>query len=607
MKHNSGGTIMSQDFFEYHINLMREKYPKYKDYKDYHIFTLLCIKYFFYSEGGVAFDQDIIEEFLTDGANDGGIDAIFNDPTSEGNDLIIVQSKYYKSTELGTDNVAGELYKINETLKKLQNNKISEFNEKLVTAYRNATSQMEDDANIRILFFTSYQPKNKRERNKLDKLMRDYFGKYDLEMNFHSDIEAQIDLCDNGKLLVDFDSVSIDAKDNYLKYEDSIIVNISALSLQELQNRRRNGLLGMNLRYYVRKKDVDSGIENTIQKSPENFWYKNNGIVIICDDYKLDGKDLKLWNFSIVNGGQTTNRIGKTDIEKDFYLQCKVVKAKGSNIKEKDRFALDIAESTNAQKPIKKADLKANTPEQIRLKERLRKYYVYYVTKKGDKAPKQFGEPYQTASLEQVGKLGLAAILQMPGSARSNSQRMYNNEYYYTIFGNDAREGVIADLLKVSYYYDRFTKEHIKDKGYDEKTVLPMMKNGRTFQYACITFLCKINYGVFTYETIAGLLNNQDDLKLVLREMGNMERLIYARIENEEEIFMKIFSAIGNDVLGYCFSDAIYKAEEEQRTLAPSDYLKVDANYYKDIIRRLWYIYKQNDELRNGIDMICRK
>ena len=66
---------------------------------------------------------------------------------------------------------------------------------------------------------------------------------------------------------------------------------------------------------------------------------------------------------------------------------------------------------------------------------------------------------------------------------------------------------MIADLLKVSYYYDRFTKEHIKDKGYDEKTVLPMMKNGRTFQYACITFLCKINYGVFTYETIAGLLN----------------------------------------------------------------------------------------------------
>lgn len=598
---------MSQDFFEYHIETMKEKYPTFGKYQNYHIFTLLCIKYFFYSESGISFDQDVIEEFLTDGANDGGIDAIFNDPTSEGNDLIIVQSKFYENTALGTDNVAGELYKINETLKKLQSNKISEFNDKLVTAYRNATSQMEDNANIRIVFFTSYQPKNKRERNKLDKSMRDYFGKYDLEMNFRSDIEAQIELCDNGKLCVDYDKITIDDKNNYLKYEDSIIVNISALSLQELQNRRRNGLLGMNLRYYVRQKAVDTGIEKTIHKESENFWYKNNGILIICDDYEIDGKEIKLWNFSIVNGGQTTNRIGKLDIERDFYLQCKVVKSKGNTTQMKDKFALEIAEATNSQKPVKKADLKANTPEQIRLKERLNRCQVYYITKKGDKTPKQYSEPYQTATLEQVGKLGLAAVLQMPGSARSNSQRMYNDEYYYSIFGQDAKEGVIADLLKMSYYYDKFVKVYIKDKGYDEKTVLPMMKNGRTFQYACVTFLCKINYGVFTYDTIAGMLNNVDDLKIAIRNMGNIEKLISVKLQDEEEIFMEIFSVIGDEVLGYCFDSALYKAEEEQRTLAPSDYLKSDANYYKDVIRRLWNRYKQNGVLRKNIDLICGK
>ena len=598
---------MSQDFFDFHIERLREKYPVYKNYQKYHIFTILCIKYFFFSEAGISFDQDIVEEYLTDGANDGGIDAIFNDPTSESNDVIIVQSKFYENTELGTDNVAGELYKINETLKKLQSNKVSEFNEKVVSAYRNATSQMEDNGSIRIVFFTSYQPRNKRERNKLDKSMRDYFGKYDLEMNFCSDIEAQIEMCDNGKLCVDYDKIVIDDKDNYLMYKDSIIVNISALSLQDLQNRRRNGLLGMNLRYYVRQKAVDTDIEKTIHKEPENFWYKNNGIVIICDDYKIDGKEIKLWNFSIVNGGQTTNRIGKIDIEKDFYLQCKVIKSEGTTTQMKDRFALDIAKATNSQKPIKKADLKANTPEQMRLKERLNRYHVYYITKKGDKTPKQYSEPFQTATLEQVGKLGLAAVLQMPGSSRSNSQRMYNDEYYYSIFGNEAKAGVIADLLRLSYYYDKFVKTYIKDKGYDEKTVLPMMKNGRTFQYACITFLCKINYGVFTYDTIAGMLNNTDDLKIVIRGMGDMEKLISVNLQNEEEIFMEIFSIIGDEVLGYCFETALYKAEEEQRTLAPSDYLKSDLNYYKDVIKRLWNRYKQNRQLNNDINLICRK
>ncbi len=150
---------MSQDFFDFHIERLREKYPVYKNYQRYHIFTILCIKYFFFSEAGISFDQDIVEEYLTDGANDGGIDAIFNDPTSESNDVIIVQSKFYENTELGTDNVAGELYKINETLKKIQSNKVSEFNEKVVSAYRNATSQMEDNGSIRIVFLHLISPR----------------------------------------------------------------------------------------------------------------------------------------------------------------------------------------------------------------------------------------------------------------------------------------------------------------------------------------------------------------------------------------------------------------------------------------------------------------
>lgn len=596
---------MSESYFGYHLNSLKEKYPVFAPYENYHVFTFLCMKYFFFSEAGIPFDQDMVLDYLTDGANDGGIDAIFNDPTSENNDIIVVQSKFYENTILSTDVVAGELYKINETLKKLRNNKISEFNEKLVTAYRNATSQMEDNGNIRIVFFTSFQPQNKRERNKLEKNMRSYFPNYDVEMNFKSDIEAQIELCDNGKLCVDYDKLLLDEKDNYLKYEDSVIVNVSALSLQELQNRRRNGLLGMNLRYYVKQKVVDSGIEETIEKEPENFWYKNNGILIICDDYEFDGREVKIWNFSIVNGGQTTNRIGKVTIENDFYLQCKIVKSKGEDSRQRDLFALEIAEATNSQKPIKKADLKANTPEQMHLKERLNKYRVYYITKKGDKTPKQYAEPYQSATLEQVGKLGLAAVLQMPGSARSNSQRMYQDEYYYSIFGEEAKAGVIADLLRIATYYDHFLKFKIKDRGYDERTELPMIKNGRTFQYASIAFLCKLTYGVFTYETVAGMINNTDDLKPIIRQMGNVEKLVSSNLQNEEEIFHEIFSIIGSEVLGYCYSDALYKAEEQQRSIAASDYLKSDSNYYKDVIKRLWNRYNQNASLKRNIDLLC--
>lgn len=587
------------------ISTLKSEIPSFRSLQDYHVFTLLCIKYFFYSEGG--FDPENAIEYLTDGANDGGIDAIINDPTSEGNDVVIIQSKYYTSTSLAGADIAGELYKIGETVKAIDNHRVSGINEKVVSAYRNAKSQMEENGSVRVVFFTSYVPKNKRERSKIEKGISALFAQYELEMDFGTDIEAQIETVDNGKLCVDYDKLEIDRKDNYLEYEDSIIVNISAQSLQDLQNRRRNGLLGMNLRYYIHQKNVDDGIQRTISTEPENFWYKNNGIIIICDNFAIDGKVLKLYNFSIINGGQTTNRIGRMDIERDFYLQCKVVKTKGHTPDERDQFTHNIAEASNSQKPIKKADLKSNTPEQLRLRERLHKKQVYYITKKGDKAPKQYAEPYQTATLEQVGKLGLAAVLQMPGSARSNSQRMYQDEYYYSIFGSSAKEGVIADALRISYYYDQFLKTGIKDAGFDEVSALPMIKNGKTFQLACITLLCKIRNGVFTYETISTALNNTDELKLLLKQMGSMEQIISGTVSNEKDTFFKMFSVIGDEVLGYCFSNAMEAAESSQSSLIPSNYLKLDTNYYKDIIKRLWRIYNKNAELRDGIQEICGK
>ncbi len=598
---------MIYDFFEKNIEYFKDNYSYYKSCQNFEIFTVLCIKYYFYNISNISFDPEIAMEYLTDGARDGGIDAILNDPNSEGNDMIIVQSKYYDKTKLDAGDIVAEISKINDTLNNLKNNKVTEYSEKLVSAYYSAVNQMEDQGEVRIYFFTTYQPKNSKERNKIDRLLRKDSSLLNLEINFGSDIEAQIDLCNSGRLYVDYDKLCLDRKDNYLLYEDSVIVNISAQSLQDLYNRRRNGLLGMNLRFYIRQKVVDDGIDRTIKAEAKNFWYKNNGILIMCDDYNIDGKELKLFNFSIVNGGQTTNRIGRIDIEDDFYLQCKVVKIKGKTLGERDTFTNSIAEATNAQKPIKKSDLKSNTPEQLRLKERLKYNHVYYITKKGEKAPKQYGESYQVTTLEQVGKLSLAAVLQMPGSSRNNSQRMYNDEYYYSIFGLEAKEGVIADLLKIAYYYEKYLKNEIKNKGYDEKTVLPMIKNGRTFQYACITLLCKINQNVFTYSDIIVSMNYIDELKLKLRKMGEMKKIIYNKMDKEQDIFFQIFTIIGEEVLGYCFGNAIEKAESEQRTLAPSDYLKSDTNYYKDVIKRLWSRYNQNLTLKNCIDLICGK
>ena len=601
---------MSKDFFVYNLEKMKENYPSFKEYQNYHVFTLFCMKYFYYKELNIPFDQDIVLEYLTDGANDGGIDAIFNDPTSESNDVIVIQSKYYTKTDLTINAVVGELHKIFETLNNLKLNKIEHLNSKVVSAYRNAISQMEDGARIKVVFFTSYETKNQVTKNNQPKKLSKYFKDYDIEFNFGDDIKAQVDICENSNLFIDDDKIKIDKRDNYLEYEDSVVVNISALSLQDLYNRRRNGLLGMNLRYYtnVRKKEVDDGIVATITNEPYNFWYKNNGIVIICDDYKIDGCEVRLKKFSIINGGQTTYRLSKINIEKDFYLQCKVVKAKGISRQDRDDFSLAISKATNSQKPIKNADLRANASEQLRLKERLKHCDVFYSTKKGEEIPvKKYPEPYQVAKMEQVGKLCLAGVLQMPGSSRSGSQKMYKDSNYYLIFGDEAKEQVIADLLKISYYYDLFRKKYIKNKIFDETTELPMMKNGKTFLIASIMFICKINYGVFTYNEISKDFDDIDSLKKNIKRMENMDKLITAKVDNEEEIFMEIFTDISTEVLASCYEDAMDRAREDNKTIVASDFLKADNNYYKYIIKRLWSRYNNRKRLKNNIDLICGK
>ena len=139
------------NYIEERINALKGSNKTFQNMQEYHLFTILCMKYFFFNEDK-QFDQDDIITYLTDGGNDGGIDAVFNDPNSESNDVIVVQSKFYENTKLYNNDIVGELYKISETIKNIDACKISGINENVVTAYRNAMSQKEDSGIVRIVF-----------------------------------------------------------------------------------------------------------------------------------------------------------------------------------------------------------------------------------------------------------------------------------------------------------------------------------------------------------------------------------------------------------------------------------------------------------------------
>lgn len=188
------------------------------------------------------------------------------------------------------------------------------------------------------------------------------------------------------------------------------------------------GLFSQNLRYYVKSAKVDENIIESMQEHPDNFWYFNNGIILICEDYLISETSIILRKFSIINGGQTTKLIGETEFNKDFFLQCKIIKNKYLDEDERLEFISDVAEASNTQKPIKNKDLIANRIEQRLLKKQMANEGVYCQIKRGEKINKKlYPNAWQNTTNEELGQFLLSFVYQKPGTARGSKQSRENN------------------------------------------------------------------------------------------------------------------------------------------------------------------------------------
>lgn len=71
----------------------------------------------------------------------------------------------------------------------------------------------------------------------------------------------------------------------------------------------RKSLFNDNVRDFQGLNPVNSEIEDTIKNSPEKFIVLNNGITIVCDEYKQNNTKLTIINPQIVNGCQTSHML----------------------------------------------------------------------------------------------------------------------------------------------------------------------------------------------------------------------------------------------------------------------------------------------------------
>lgn len=558
-------------------------------------FSFVNLKYFF--------DLDILdlEDWVTDGSDDGGIDFLYFD--EEETKVILCQSKYTENLKF--DDVINEFNKMYSTVQNFKKSHTGSYNAKLKKVLQNALDRLpeENPDNIEYSLFTTASVNidslTKKIKNTEHLFPTDAVSIYTVD-----EIEKQIQRTKEQFLTVKEEKLEIDESNNFLEYESEdligIMCNVLSSSIVQLYNKYSSeGLFDLNIRRYIRNNLVDSGIKKTLDKDRDNFWFLNNGIIIACTDFSLSGNILRLTDFSIVNGGQTTTLIGsyKGDNDNKFYIPCKIVATKDDN--RAAEFFTKIAEATNSQKPIYPRDLKSNTPEMKNLGDLFERENIYVEIKRGFKPKRTFDYSIKN---DELGQLLLSFIHQQPGTARSGKRKIFDTPSTYdklfkVNYANDSnRKGFIIDLVNLDRRYTDIGKKLVRDELSSDQ--VEIFKNGKQVIFALL--------GV-CYRLVNGDVRPKD-LHGNPKSLASIPFVYGSHISNyrDDDLDKKLTYLIKS--LIYIVADAYNSAAIAKQTTSVSNFLKTDLKYYNEIVSKFLetLTLSRGEEIRNTYVILKR-
>ncbi len=310
---------------------------------------------------------------ITDGKNDGGIDALYFDRPV--NRLVFIQAKFKRT---GTAPSQEEVLKTINGIKALQERRFDEFNE----AFRNRLDEIEgalDTAGVKIYLVLVFLGDNlgvhvindlnalKAEMNRLiERMMWQHAGVaaiYDwlLAEETPTSVNAQV-------ILENWGAITVPRK--------AVYGQITADALAHLVERYGKALFERNIRHYLGSVGVNTAIEDTVRHRPGDFFYLNNGITAVAESItQAVGTTSRcafgVSNISIVNGAQTAGAIATAAVSgalsPDAKLLITIIEV-GTPV---DDISLRITRARNHQNVVRGVDFAALDPNQERLRQQL--------------------------------------------------------------------------------------------------------------------------------------------------------------------------------------------------------------------------------------------
>ena len=374
-------------------------------------------------------DDVAADDAICDQSNDKGIDGIYVDHNSEEIHFFsckIRQNDKGTVGDVALKNLAGSLDQF-KTAKSIAD---------ILSGFANDDlKRILISEGISLLVESGYSTRGILVTNEeLDDAARDY-----------NKIRTDIDIYDRGRIAMEFIDLqqqpgindSFEFAVDYVepmqfsvgKDVDAFVFPAMAGELVKLKGISDGALFSQNVRLALGATPVNKAIAESVGSSTEhrNFPLFHNGIILLCDEARLDAGKLTIHNYVVVNGAQslTTFYRQQDKITNDLRVLVKVIRLNDSALARK------ITEYSNNQNAIKPRDLRSNHDLMLRLQSEFEKHggEFSFEIKRGE----QFDDSKIVISNDLAGRMLLAFDIGEPYSCHQ-IYRVFD-EKYADIFG----------------------------------------------------------------------------------------------------------------------------------------------------------------------------
>lgn len=340
-------------------------------------------------------DEDVACRCIVDGYDDNGIDAIYMNPSEHV--VYLVQSKWMHN---GDGSISlDDINKFINGFYDLTKPDFTRFNERVNRISPDILSSLED-TQVTFNLILAYTGKDKisiHVQHRMDDLISDMNDPIEMvswcvlsQKELHDAVSGEAEGAPINLEFVLKDWGFIEQP--FLAYYGQI----EASDIATWYSQYRALLLKLNLRNFLGSTDVNEAIRKTLIENPENFWYYNNGITLLCNTLTkkpMGGNDRRSGYFaaegvSVVNGAQTVGSIFKVyESSPELVGRAKVLVRFISLAKSPESFGTDITRATNTQNKIERRDFAAQDPEQQRLQKELWFENIEYACRTGETKP----------------------------------------------------------------------------------------------------------------------------------------------------------------------------------------------------------------------------